>query len=1221
MKKIKLNQVQYLASFFIFFNYGFLLSQSINIDEINSSKNHVPNIIPPSPSVSGLMKFEEIPVSNYTGVPDISIPLFSDNTFFGLNISVGISYHTASVKKNDVASSTGLGWSLMAGGTISRTVMGLPDEYYDSSTGKCGIYHVSNNFYTVLNLVNNNNLYDPELTNHLETNKFMFEANEKQIFDTKHDLYQYNFLGRSGRFIIKKVENEYQVIKLDYNNLKIVYVKNSSINQFEITDEQGLKYLFDVKESSSCFSNSLSEYPGAVYSSNMSFNYEYVSAFHLSSIKKETITIAEFEYTNHSESENYKEGSKIGATILNVLHSGTENSLSDFFGYNHPEYPTPIGVIQPKISFNYNNIIASSKKIKKISIPNKAYVYFNYNKGLRNDINLLSIENAPNLHTIIIKNNNDIEVKKYEFEYNFSLPKLFLNKIAEKYPDNGSIQKYEFLYDRPELNPNEFNADYWGYYKTKYCNEYVDGMEVDYSTVTKDVLIQIKYPTGGATRFEFESNTYAYNGSTLINDQNLLNNGFPSFDENINNFTYQTLGQIIPAANHDRDVEILVERHVCPEFLLMYGDVGSISLRKKNSSGVIIDTYQLGPTIVDANYHQLCDNIKIKLEAGFHYDISFQWLLIGNYSNPCSNVTINSIPNVIIKEKIRNSQTIQELFGGGFRVKAINYVESYNLSNHPSNIVKSMQYRYLHPDGNSINKRSSGSLLFPKPLYEYQNKRRFKRHGFRGCGFDIGDGENGYANNTYVTYYDPILEYNVKTSFDNVQTITTQGSFVGYQYVQVFEENNGVSEYTYTSPIDFPEYPHHLAIKYPFVSVPSKDYKRGLIKKIVVKDQSNKPLTETSYTYDLNDEFVYTGFSTFYKTLDCPHTANFLNYEEFKSAMDNLVTQFSLISGQTEQYIRNHPEVAQSYLHLLPNTYSSKLFNCLCCGIDSKDFIGIFKNQDIIGISQQIKSVSKSFFYENNLVIQTENESNLYYHETNYQVNKIIDVVNGESLEKRIFYPGDFEVSTLPNVNVMLQKNLVTTPLKVDVFRNNSILSSQKTHFDLNSTNQLLLPSFIFTKKGNELSVSDHLNISFDLYDNFGNLLQYTQFQNSTKTSYIWGYNHTLPVAKIENIAYNAIPSELITNIQNITSPPNNQNNIPFVINDVQLTSALNDLRTALPNALVTTIKHIPLVGVKEVIDPKGDKVTYEYDNFNRLKTVKDKEGNLVSENQYHYRP
>jgi hypothetical protein len=37
-------------------------------------KTDLPTIIPPSPTVAALMKFEEVPVSNYTGVPDISIP-------------------------------------------------------------------------------------------------------------------------------------------------------------------------------------------------------------------------------------------------------------------------------------------------------------------------------------------------------------------------------------------------------------------------------------------------------------------------------------------------------------------------------------------------------------------------------------------------------------------------------------------------------------------------------------------------------------------------------------------------------------------------------------------------------------------------------------------------------------------------------------------------------------------------------------------------------------------------------------------------------------------------------------------------------------------------------------------------------------------------------------------------------------------------------------------
>ena len=65
---------------------------------------------------------------------------------------------------------------------------------------------------------------------------------------------------------------------------------------------------------------------------------------------------------------------------------------------------------------------------------------------------------------------------------------------------------------------------------------------------------------------------------------------------------------------------------------------------------------------------------------------------------------------------------------------------------------------------------------------------------------------------------------------------------------------------------------------------------------------------------------------------------------------------------------------------------------------------------------------------------------------------------------------------------------------------------------------------------------------------------------------------------------------------------------------------ALNNLRLALPNAMVSTYTHIPLKGVRTVIDPKGDKQTYHYDNFNRLQFVKDSSGNILSENEYHYK-
>src|SRR3990172_4259797 len=77
------------------------------------------DVIPRTPNAASLGKFGDIPVSYHTGVPDISIAIYNLKEG-ALSLPVSISYHSSGIKVNETASWVGLGWSLNAGGMISR---------------------------------------------------------------------------------------------------------------------------------------------------------------------------------------------------------------------------------------------------------------------------------------------------------------------------------------------------------------------------------------------------------------------------------------------------------------------------------------------------------------------------------------------------------------------------------------------------------------------------------------------------------------------------------------------------------------------------------------------------------------------------------------------------------------------------------------------------------------------------------------------------------------------------------------------------------------------------------------------------------------------------------------------------------------------------------------------------------------------------------------------
>ena len=118
--------------------------------------------IPPSPGSMGVVREANAPVNLYTGIPQITVPLYTLPHHNGHSIPVFLSYHAGGHKVQDVAGPAGLGWTLHAGGQITRIVRGLPDNGTISQNA---------------------------------------QAISEGTSDGEYDIYYFSILGRTGRFI------------------------------------------------------------------------------------------------------------------------------------------------------------------------------------------------------------------------------------------------------------------------------------------------------------------------------------------------------------------------------------------------------------------------------------------------------------------------------------------------------------------------------------------------------------------------------------------------------------------------------------------------------------------------------------------------------------------------------------------------------------------------------------------------------------------------------------------------------------------------------------------------------------------------------------------------------------------------------------------------------------------------------------------------------------
>lgn len=205
----------------------------------------------------------------------------------------------------------------------------------------------------------------------------------------------------------------------------------------------------------------------------------------------------------------------------------------------------------------------------------------------------------------------------------------------------------------------------------------------------------------------------------------------------------------------------------------------------------------------------------------------------------------------------------------------------------------------------------------------------------------------------------------------------------------------------------------------------------------------------------------------------------------------------------------------------------------------------------------------------------------------------------------------------------LIEKNIVGIPLETEVKKNNVTVSKSYTHYPTsqeeanNKTSGLPLPYQVdvLNLKENKLQKE----ISYDKYDNKGNLLQYTT-KNGTPTTIIWGYNQTQPIAKIEGAKYDDVKNTATE----IITASNTDANQPPKNDESNFLNILAQFRQALPNYPVTTYTYDPLIGVRSITPPNGITEYYFYDDANRLEFVKTKntDGSMkvVKEYKYNYK-
>lgn len=289
-------------------------------------------IVGPSPEAARATKYSDYPVSYGLGLVDVSIPLYVVKSH-SLSLPISLCYDSGGIRVDDFSGPVGLGWTLEAGGVITRSVSDVEDE---------STYGWANRWEE-----------DP-LDQTFDDPDYLAELADGTR-DTSADIFSYNFCGHKGSFYIDWLSDSLDVIPTSATDLII----EVTIDGFLITDTEGTQYSFTQSERSARYITASDPVPGVGVTSYSPAYLNPVTAWYLTEIasmdRTDVISLKyktyEDFYTKHSfEPRSYQFSYQYDAlgSITHIWRD--ENGLWEN-GLGYPEITCQTGSYEMEMDY------------------------------------------------------------------------------------------------------------------------------------------------------------------------------------------------------------------------------------------------------------------------------------------------------------------------------------------------------------------------------------------------------------------------------------------------------------------------------------------------------------------------------------------------------------------------------------------------------------------------------------------------------------------------------------------------------------------------------------------------------------------------------------------------------------------------------------------------------------------------------------------------------